>query len=422
MKLTETSVAKLKPQEKRAHFYDDDLTGFGVRVTPEGRKSFFWFAKVNDYPRFRALGEFPAVTVAEARTDAKTFAGIAAEWKRSGFEGDDPFEKKKRSELTSVPTFRELVEAYITNHINSPDEDERANHPDKAEYQVRWTVKRHFGEWSDRKLDEITVEDVLAVKNACGTRRYLANRAVELIRTLYNWSSEKRDAKINFWKAANPAVDVETFKEAPRKRFLEPDELLRFNNALKKETHQDLKDFLTLAITTGARRSDIFSARWQDVQWERLIWTVPYPKNGESYNVQLLPAALEVLKRRRREIPDTATYIFPGVGETGHLGELRRPWNEFRRRAKLSNFRLHDIRHTNASYAAIAGVPLQTIKEQLGHKSLQSTQVYSHLLDESIRAGRETGQAKMLEMMEAARRRAKLSEPKQKRLAAVTHG
>ena len=119
-----------------------------------------------------------------------------------------------------------------------------------------------------------------------------------------------------FWKVANPADDVESWPEKPRTRFLQPDELLRFNDCLQSETHVDLKDFLTLAITTGARRSDIFSARWEDVKWERLISEVPFPKNGESYNVQLILAAFDVLKRRREEIPDGQAYVFPGRGNT----------------------------------------------------------------------------------------------------------
>ena len=80
---------------------------------------------------------------------------------------------------------------------------------------------------------------------------------------------------------------------------------------------------------------------------------------------------------------------------------------------------MHDIRRTNGSYAAIAGVPLQQIGAQLGHKSMQATQVYARLLDDAVCAGRETGQAKMLEMMRAAKKRNKLVARNQKRLAAA---
>jgi integrase len=113
--------------------------------------------------------------------------------------------------------------------------------------------------------------------------------------------------------------------------------------------------------------------------------------------------------------------VFPGVGKTGHLTDLKKNWNAFRKRAQIPHIRVHDIRRTNGSYAAMAGVSLKTIQEQLGHKSIQSTMVYSHLHDESVRDGREAGQAKMLSMMKAAKKRGQLTasnNPARKALSA----
>src|SRR5205807_615748 len=125
MNLTEKSVAKLEAREKRTHYLDDEVTGFGVRVEPEGRKSFYWYAKVNQIPRFRALGEFPSVSVREARNAAKRWAGVAAAWRQGGCDGPDPFERKPRARFVSAPKFRDLVEAYIQNQVRP-----EANHPD----------------------------------------------------------------------------------------------------------------------------------------------------------------------------------------------------------------------------------------------------------------------------------------------------
>jgi len=406
MNLTEKSISKLTAGRERVQHLDEQTTGFGIRVEPNGRKSFFWFAKVNGKPRFRALGEFPTTTVADARTAAKKFIGIAATWKQSGFEGLDPFAKEQRVEPATVPSFQKLIDAYVQNHVK-----ETANNVERGEYMARWTAKKYFADWTERPIDEITVEDVLTVKNACGKKKYAANRAVEFIRTLFNWSAGRTDGKIHFWPVENPAKDIETFEEKPRKRFLQPGELVAFNECLKTETHRDLKDFLTLALATGARRGDVLSMRWQDLQWERLTWVVPYPKNGESYDVQLMPAAVEVLKRRRAESAASDTFVFPGLGKTGHLVDLKKPWNEFRKKAKIADVRVHDLRRTVGSYQAIAGVSLQQIGGALGHKSLQSTQVYAHLHGAALKQAREAGQAKMHSMMKAAKR-AKITAPK----------
>jgi integrase len=113
-------------------------------------------------------------------------------------------------------------------------------------------------------------------------------------------------------------------------------------------------------------------------------------------------------------------FVFPGPGRTGHLTDIKKPWQEFRKRAGLENFRIHDLRHTHASYQSIAGVSLQQIGKSLGHRSLQSTQIYAELHDEAVRGARESGQAKMLELMTAARKRAKTT--RKPRLLAATNG
>ena len=430
MVITETALTKMHPGKERIQVLDKKLTGFGVRIQSAdegGRKSFFWRAKVNGRQVFRALGEFPATKVDKARTAALELAGKAAEWKRNGYAGDDPFQKKKRQEPVAVPTFKALVEAYIQDQVRP-----NANHPDDAEYDVRWKVKRHFSgpdpdveddvrppSWLDRKVDSITVEDVLAVKNECGQRHHLANRATEFVRTLYAWSAKSKNEKINFWPVDNPAKSVELHDEKPRERFMEPDELVRFNKALDSEPCPDLKDFLILAINTGARRSDLFGMRWTDIHWERETWTVPYPKNGESYDVALLPAALAVLERRRAQTPESEVFVFPSWGDSGHLTDLKKPWQAFRERAGIPDIRVHDIRRSVGSYLPIAGESLQQIGAALGHKSLASTAIYAKLHSQAVRAARENGQATMVQMMKAAKKRGKLTAKPRKLLSAV---
>src|SRR5258706_15487037 len=101
MLVTENALAKMVPGKERIQVLDDKLTGFGVRVQSAdegGRKSFFFRAKLNGKGVFRALGEFPGVSVAEARDAAKTWAGKAAAWKQSNYTTHNPFEKTKRPE------------------------------------------------------------------------------------------------------------------------------------------------------------------------------------------------------------------------------------------------------------------------------------------------------------------------------------
>lgn len=213
------------------------------------------------------------------------------------------------------------------------------------------------------------------------------------------------DKKINFWKVENPAKDVKRYDEEPRERFLQPEELARFNDCLQEEMHRDLRDFLTLAITTAARRGDILSMKWSDLSWELKNWRVTHPKNGESYTVSLLPLPLSVLKRRRAEANHSGEFVFPGPGRTGHLTDIKKPWQRFREAARIPDVHIHDLRRTVGSYLAINGTNLPTIAEVLGHKSLQSTQVYAKLNEQAAREPRGAGQRKMVQLMNGARKR-----------------
>jgi integrase len=421
MNITEKAVAKLAPGKERIQRYDDSQTGFGVRCEVNGRKSFFWLQKVNGKPRFRALGDYPQTGVSEARDAAKVWAGVASDWKSRDCAPPDPFAKAVPVVAPSnVPTFKQMVEAYIAQHIHSTDREERANNPERAEYFVRWRLKTHFADWLSRPVDSITIQDVLAVKAACGDRKYLANRAIEFVRAAYNWSAAQPDGKINFWDCLNPAKNVTSFTETSRKIFLQPDQVVRFHEALEKEKHHDLKDFLTLAMETGARKMDILSMRWQDVHPERKTWTVPFPKNGESYDVDLSGPAITVLERREAKRTQGNGFVFPGVGRSGHLTELRKPWNLFRKRAAIPEIHTHDLRRTVGSYAAMAGKSLEQIGAMLGHRSMQSTQVYAHLNRQATREAREAGSQKMKQMMRDAKKRTKALAGKRGRLALVS--
>lgn len=407
MNLTEKAVASLTATDKRQHFYDDEGGGFGVRIEASrlgGRANYFWRAKVNKQIYYKSLGECGIVPLREARDNARTLAGKAISWKTSGYsEEQNPFIVKKSppkvKDTAKCPTFLQLREAYLLRHVR-----ENASRPDKAEIRVLQLCK-YVESWNERPIDSITVEDVLAVKNAQGNHRHTANRIVEFLRALFNWSAKSMDGKINFWKVENPAKDVSRYKETPRDRFLFPEELAKFNEALKNEPDADLRDFIVIALNTGARRGDVLSMTWQDISWETHCWRVAKPKNDEPYTVALLPVVMEVLKRRREEITDDEAFVFPSHGRTGHLVDLKKKWGEFRKRAGVPDLHVHDLRRTTGSYLAMSGVGLPAVAQALGHKSMASTQIYARFDTTATRNARERGQQTMVTMMRKAQRR-----------------
>lgn len=415
MVLTEKFVERVKPAAKRLTYRDDEVTGFGLRIqpAPNGRKSFFYNAKIAGRVVFKALGEWPAVSVKDARDEAKELVGKVSPWKKQGCsEEASPFAKPKPVVRTTVPTFDELVEAYITNHLL--DAEVGALNPARAEYDVRLLVKNHLDAWRETPVDKITPEHVLAAKNAA-KGRYIQNSVVEFVRRVFTWSAGKKGSGVNFWTVGNPAKDIELHKPKRRQRFLQPEELVRFKEELAKEKHADTRDALALLLSTGARKSSVYAMRWENVDLDLANWHVPVSKNGDSYEVPLTDAAIEVLERRKRERREGEPFVFPASSKSGHISDIKKRWLEFRKRAGLGDVRLHDLRRTRGSYAALSGQSLQQIALMLGHKSLGSTQIYARLNEESAKETTAASEAKMAEVIRVAKRRVKKEARKAKR-------
>jgi integrase len=133
---------------------------------------------------------------------------------------------------------------------------------------------------------------------------------------------------------------------------------------------------------------------------------------------------MQVLERRRREAKEGAVFVFPASSRTGHISDIKKKWFEFRKRAGIPDVRLHDLRRTKGSYAALSGESLQKIAAVLGHKSLGSTQIYARLNEESARKTSLASDQAMQQMMKEARKRAKrvARRPNSPKLLGVANG
>jgi integrase len=416
MNITEKSVEKLQASAERQNSRDDAQTGFGIRVEAEstgGRKSFFWNAKVGGHVIFKSLGEWPTVSVKAARDAARELTGKAATWKQAGCpEDQNPFTKKQKilSTVGGAPTFAELIERYVELHLHDPKAE--INDPVKAEKNLRWAIGKYFRDWHEKRVDQITVEDVIKLRDSAGNKQYMANRLVQYARGLLAWCGASKDGRVNMWPLpTNVATRVSLFQEHKRDRYLSPSELVAFIAALEdKQTPRDLADFVRVALKTGARKSNVLAMKWTDIDFDLKDWHVPMSKSGEGYHVDLTLAALTTLERRRKEVATSSPFVFPAhSAKSGHLCDVHKPWQRFLKRLHLpQDLRIHDLRRTCGSYQAIAGVSLQKIGATLGHKALGSTNIYARLHAQAVSEARAAGESKMQEMMEQARKRLKL--------------
>ena len=134
-------------------------------------------------------------------------------------------------------------------------------------------------------------------------------------------------------------------------------------------------------LLSGCRKSEILSLRWEWVDVERGVLRLPDSKTGAKV-VPLAAAAMKLLT----ELPRSAEYMLPAAKGSGHYTGLQKDWERVRVRAGLAGVRLHDLRHSFASFAVADGNSLFLIGKVLGHKQARTTEIYAHLADDPIRA------------------------------------
>jgi len=220
------------------------------------------------------------------------------------------------------------------------------------------TVQKYRLQRQEQRTPRGNIVSVATVNRELSCLRCLFGRAIE-----WEYLKENPVKKIKFEKENNRRV-----------RFLEKDELKRLLDVSKPV----LKAVILLAVNTGMRRDEIRTLKWRDIDIQRGIITLRTTKNGETRRVPLNSTAKEVLLGLSKH-PE-GPYVFYKKDGTTFCN--RQAFETALRRADIQDFRFHDLRHTAASYLAMAGVDLNTIREILGHKTIDMVLRYAHLSPE----------------------------------------
>jgi integrase len=197
-----------------------------------------------------------------------------------------------------------------------------------------------------------------------------------------------------------------------RDRFLQADELPRFFQSVAEEPNETLRDYILLALLTGARRANLLAMRWSEINLADSVWRIPDTKNGTPQNVTLSPEAVDHLAGTTGNCQAWRCVCLPwhrrkrayrGTEEGGHShhGAGRYPYG----RNDPDGVTLHDLRRTLGSWQAKTGASMAIIGKSLNHKSQQATAIYARLDLDPVRASVNTATAAMMEaggMKEAA--------------------
>ncbi len=171
--------------------------------------------------------------------------------------------------------------------------------------------------------------------------------------------------------SSNPVKMVKMLKENnERLRYLQTNEV----HKLMEQLPDRLRPIVNFALYTGMRKGEILNLKWEDLDFGQKIIFVKNTKNGEMREIPMAEAVFNELK----SWPHRTTYVFCDSDGT-RITSIKGAYSSAVKRAGISDFTFHDLRHTFASHLAMSGVDLLTIKELLGHKSINMTLRYAHL-------------------------------------------
>lgn len=396
-KLNKRSVDAIKPEPKRDIVtWDDDLVGFGLRVKPSGVKSYLIQYRNRDrVSRRYTFAKHGVLTPDEARDRARKLLSAVT-------DGHDPAAEK--AEPNAALTVRELAEIYLRE-----GPAEKPNKKRSSWITDRSNIERHIkpllGRRVARSLSQADIAkfqvDVATGKSKADIRTKKRGRAiVEGGRGTAARSLAVLGAMLQFAVGrrlimANPAKGVPLLKGVQKGRFLCEAEVARLADTLvamenEHKVSTTAATAVRLLLLTGCRKSEILSLRWEWVETGRGCLRLPDSKTGAKV-VPLASAALELLTG----LPDRSEFVLPAAKGEGHYTGLQKDWERIRERASLPGLRIHDLRHSFASFAVADGSTLFMVGKLLGHKQTRTTEVYAHLASDPLRAAADRTAARI---------------------------
>ncbi|MBX3519649.1 MAG: tyrosine-type recombinase/integrase [Xanthobacteraceae bacterium] len=395
-RISKRTIEAIEARSSEFTVWDEALRCFGIRVRPSGAKSFVVVYRAGagrgaPVRRF-TIAAVGKITPERARARAKIILGAVA-------HGNDPAGQKTTERGT--PTVAELADRFMADHVRPKRK------PATAEFYrdiLDRIVKPAIG---TTKADKLTRLQVGKLHSSLADTPFQANRVLAVIGSMYAFGSRAGLAP----ESANPARGIDKFKEGRRERFLTGHELERLGSAIREaesvgipwvvdESKPNAKHVpkirrstkiepsaaaaLRLLLFTGCRLREILHLHWKYVDFERGCLFLPDSKTGRK-TVILNAPALAVLSQLERVGP----YVVPGNDPQQPRHDLKRPWEIITRRARLDGVRLHDLRHTYASFGAGGGLGLPIIGRLLGHSHPSTTARYAHLDSDPLKLASE---------------------------------
>jgi site-specific recombinase XerD len=364
------------PDKKHLEVFDEILKGFYVDVLPSGRMTYrirYW---QNSKKCLQSIGNARSMPVDEARN----LALIAMQEIRQKI-----VITKQSADHQGVKLASFLLEKYLP-YIRS--------------YKRSWKsdvsmINTHIAP----KLGQLTMSKVTSfdITNFIETMKHknlapgTINRGLVLLRYAYKLAERWQEPGVN----SSAWVSIKQLKVDNRiERYLTPEQSDCLLQAVKKSLNPQLTFIVAFLIYTGARKREVLEIKWRDINLNQSSWKISKNKSNKVRHVPLSEGAIETLKavREKWRIQNNGVeaeqddFIFANPTTGKPFSSFFYSWNTARDKAGMPELRVHDLRHSFASFLVNAGRSIYEVKELLGHAEIKTTSRYAHLSQESLKA------------------------------------
>lgn len=286
--------------------------------------------------------------------------------------GENVFEKQRKE---ASPSLQELFDHYKEQHL----EKRGKRVLDNENNFKRWFAKKNLAK---KKANDFSHEDAARLHSSMEETPGSANRTVQLGRAMFNFGIKTHFIS----RKDNPFAGVSLYHENERDRVLSDKEAAKLLTALEAipaihSRERTLRDFILLSLLTGARKSNVMTMRWDEVDLKNDTWSIPAEKT-KTRRAQLIPLGefeKRVLTEREQLLEDAnktkddCPWVFPGKGAAGHMIDPGNAWESLRDKLGMSDLWIHDLRRSLASSMANTGADVSIVRAALNHTDTRTT-------------------------------------------------
>jgi integrase len=348
--------------------WDTEIKGFGCQILKGGKKTyvFYYHSPLTRKKGYTKIGCHGNITVDFARNKAKALSAAVA-------SGVDPREEKREKQVEERQSllFSDFFDVFKEKHI-------AVAYKGQGAYKNMSLARAHIlPRFARKKLGDISARDIRQFLDSLSHISTTANRCFSLLSVAFGKAEE--------WEylppRSNPCRGVRKYKENRKQRFLSHLELKKLEKSLAEQERGSPLSYcsvnaIRLLLYTGCREGEVLNLKWDDIHPKDGFIYLPNTKRGESAR-PLNQKALDLLTSLKPK--EGNPYVFYGRVPGKPLAQISTTWEKVLERAGIKDFRIHDLRHSYASFALKEGVDLYTVSKLLGHKNIATTARYAHL-------------------------------------------